>query len=474
VIEPPEVQPRILVVGDVMLDHYLHGESQRISPEAPVPVVDIRSEQTLLGGAANVMHNLQALGARVDAIGIVGTDAAGEQLRTMLQGIGISTEGLFADGSRQTTTKTRVVVAGQQVVRFDRESATPVDAAVTERVLARLAALNPRPDAILISDYDKGLLTPEITQAVIRFGHAQAIPTLVDPKGKDFQKYRGATLVTPNRREATQLAGIAITDRASLERAGEKLRRDLDLPYALITLSEDGMALFGDTVTHIPAQAREVYDVTGAGDTVLATLGLAVGSGADMLQAAELANRAASLVVGRRGIAAVSREELFQPVAPRAESGEGKILSAAETQERIEHLRREGRRIVFTNGCFDLLHRGHVEYLQASRQCGDVLVVGVNSDASVARLKGPQRPVVAQEDRACMLAALAAVDFVVVFEQETPYELIQMLRPDVLTKGADYADREVVGSDLVGEVRLISLLDGRSTSRTIHHIRKAA
>jgi len=471
-IAPPVEAPRVLVVGDLMLDHYLYGASDRISPEAPVPVVDVAREEQRLGGAGNVAGNLVSLGAQAAAVAVVGGDAAGERLQTMLAERGVATGGIVVDPARRTTCKTRVVVGGQQVVRFDRESRAAVDGEIEARLLDAVRQSPIAPQVILLSDYAKGVFTPSLTQAVIREARARSIPVLVDPKGRDYQKYRGATLVTPNRREAALLTGMPIDTEEALQTAGQTLRRELNLDYALITLSEHGMALFGERMTRIPAEAREVFDVTGAGDTVLATLGFGVAAGLPLEKAARLANRAAAVAVSRVGNATVRLEQI---AAPPAEPSRGsKVVSRQELRPVLERLKAAGKRIVFTNGCFDLLHRGHVEYLQASRECGDVLVVGLNADESVRRLKGPQRPVMGEEDRARILAALAAVDYVVIFEEDTPRSLIETLRPHVLTKGADYAGKEVAGADLVEEVRLIALCEGRSTSGTIGRIRVAA
>ncbi len=468
--------PRVLVVGDLMLDHYLWGTSERISPEAPVPVVDVRREIVSLGGAGNVMNNLLAMGAEVMAASVVGDDESGQEVLAMLAAQGIDTAGIFREPGRQTSRKSRVIVTHQQVVRFDRETRASLRAE-SEAALLTWIQSQPAPAAILLSDYNKGVLTPAVTAALIRYGREQGIPVLVDPKGSDYSKYRGATLVTPNKKEAAQLTGVRIDSEAALLAAGQKLRRELQLRYAIITLSEEGMAIFDEhaPMTRIRAVARDVYDVTGAGDTVLATLGFALAAGATIHQAAQLANSAAAVVVGKLGSATATLAEIRQYEASLRQARASEVVQTADALAPVcERLRRQGKRIVFTNGCFDLLHRGHVEYLQASRDCGDVLIVGLNSDASVRRLKGPARPVLAEDDRAAILAALRAVDYVVIFHEDTPYELIRRLRPDVLTKGADYAGQEVVGSDLVDEVRLISFVAGRSTSSTIQRIKKAA
>lgn len=467
--------PRVLVVGDLMLDHYLWGASDRVSPEAPVPVVEVRREVVTLGGAGNVVNNLLALGAQVTAAGVVGDDASGRDVLAVLREKGVSTEGVRVEPGRQTSRKSRVVAAHQQVVRFDRETKTPI-APESEAFLLDFVRDRPREiDAILLSDYAKGVLTPTLARAIIRWGRANGVPVLVDPKGSDYDKYHGATLVTPNKKEAERLAGIAIDSEENLKRAGRALKYRLNLRYAMITLSEEGMAIFDDQMTRIRAVARDVYDVTGAGDTVLAALGFALAAGETIYDAARLANSAAAVVVGKLGSATVTLDEIFDHEARLQRERAGDAIQSVQAIESLcERLRRQGKKIVFTNGCFDLLHRGHVEYLQASRACGDVLIVGLNSDDSARRLKGPMRPVHSHDDRAAILAALRPVDYVVIFAEDTPHELIRRVRPDVLTKGADYEGREIIGADLAGEVRLISFVEGRSTSRTIDAIRKAA
>ncbi len=466
-----DASPHILVVGDMMLDHYVIGGCQRISPEAPVPVVQVERETHSLGGAGNVVSNLRALGARVSLASAIGDDDAGRHVTDLLRQQQVPTGGLQVEADRRTSQKTRVVAARHQLVRIDRETTQPIGDPAQRALLESIFG-NEQSDAVLLSDYAKGVLTPAICQQVIGWARERQIPVLVDPKGADGSKYRGATLVTPNRKEASELTGLAVTDDQSLAAAGERLRHELALEYAVITLSEAGLAVFDGRMTKIRAAAREVFDVSGAGDTVLATLGVGLASGLSIRAAAELANRAAGIVVGRFGSATVTLDEI--EAAGEGDSRENAIQSADEMERTARRLKQQDRKLVFTNGCFDILHRGHIEYLRASKACGDVLIVGLNSDASVRRLKGPARPVVPQEDRAAILADLAAVDYVVIFDEDTPYELIRRIRPDVLTKGADYAGRQVVGSDLVADVRLIPFVAGRSTSSTIDRIQRAA
>lgn len=466
--------PRILVVGDLMVDHYIWGTSDRVSPEAPVPVIDVAREQVRLGGAGNVVENLRTLGAEVSVASVVGDDEAGTEILRLLAEQHVSTHAVVCEPGRHSPRKLRVMANHQQVVRLDRESKQSVSGESMAALTRRMAGLTEAFDAVLLSDYNKGVLTEDVCRFAIDWAHARSIPVLVDPKGTEAAKYRGATLITPNRFEAALLTGITIRTAEDVRAAEDNLRALLDFPYIVLTLSENGMAVIGKRTTVIPATAREVYDVTGAGDTVLATLGYCLACGMAVEEGCELANRAAAVVVGKVGSASATWDEILAPAGPSLQSESGIICSRRRLADICVRLRREGKRIVFTNGCFDLLHRGHVEYLAASRACGDCLIVGLNSDASVRRLKGTRRPIVAQEDRAHILAALSAVDYVVIFDEDTPLTLLEQVRPDVLTKGSDYQLHEVVGGELAGEVRLISLVEGKSTSHTIHRIRGAA
>ena len=467
--------PRLLVVGDLMIDHYLWGKTERISPEAPVPVIDVDKETEVLGGAGNVVNNLVALGARVEVASVIGPDENGARLRRMLEDLGVGMGALIEEDGRSTTRKSRVIASHQQVVRFDSETRQPITDESQKRLLERIGALLEEGiDTVLISDYGKGVLTESLTQGVITAAKRHGIRVMVDPKGRDYAKYRGATAITPNRKEASEATGIAITDRASLERAGFALKESLGLERAIITLSEEGMAIFGEEMRLIPTVAKEVYDVTGAGDTVIATLGFVRACGGEIDEAARIANAAAAVVVGKLGSATATWDEIIAYEAALHESAtEHRIKSREALAETVKRLKNEGKRIVFTNGCFDILHLGHVKYLEKAKSFGDVLIVGVNSDDSVRRLKGPERPVNPQFDRAYLLAALDAVDFVTIFDEDTPYDLIKIVEPNVLVKGGDYAGKEVVGSDIAGEVRLVEFVDGRSTTRLIEKMRQS-
>jgi D-beta-D-heptose 7-phosphate kinase/D-beta-D-heptose 1-phosphate adenosyltransferase len=383
---------------------------------------------------------------------------------------------LIEEEGRSTTRKSRVIASHQQVVRFDSESRQAIGASSERALLERIVTLLEEGiDRVLISDYGKGVLTEELTQGVIREARRRGIRVMVDPKGTDYSKYRGATAITPNRKEASEATGIAITDEASLKEAGFRLKETLELERAIITLSEEGMAIFGEEMRVIPTVAKEVYDVTGAGDTVIATLGFVRACGGSIDEAARIANAAAAVVVGKLGSATARWEEIIAYENALHEATTAfRIQSREQLAETVGRLREEGKRIVFTNGCFDILHLGHVKYLEKAKSFGDVLIVGVNSDDSVRRLKGPERPVNPEYDRAYLLAALDVVDFVTIFGEDTPYELIKIVQPDVLVKGGDYEGKEVVGSDIAKELVLVDLIEGRSTSALIERVREGS
>lgn len=466
--------PAILVVGDLMIDHYLWGQCSRISPEAPVQVVDIQRESSLLGGAGNVVNNLLAFGAQVDVASVLGPDATGHELLAMLQAAQAGTQAMVLQQGRTTSRKSRLIAAHQQVVRYDRESKDHIAPQAEAELLQRIKAQLHRYQAVLISDYGKGVVTPQLCQTIIAEAKRLGIKVLIDPKGSDYRKYAGAFLVTPNRKEASQATGIAIANDQALQQAGFQLKNELGLAYAVITLSEEGMAYFGEAMHKIPTRARDVYDVTGAGDTVLAALGFALAQGASMDEACHFANYAAAVVVGKVGSATATLNEVEAYMASDGKAGGADTY--LKTREQIAqlaaNLRTQGKRIVFTNGCFDVLHLGHVKYLEKAKTFGDVLIVGVNADASVRRLKGPQRPVNPEFDRAYLLAALGAVDYVVIFDEDTPYELIKAIMPDVLVKGGDYKGKQVVGSDLAKEVRLVDFVEGKSTTNIIARMKQ--
>ncbi len=467
---------RCLVVGDLMLDEYLWGKTERISPEAPVQVVDVLREELRLGGAGNVVNNLVALGAQVAVCSVVGEDSNGIALLDDFARRDVSAEAVFRDPLRRTSRKTRVVASNQQIVRIDRETREPLSAEMESRVCNWITSHSEHFNVILVSDYLKGVLTPRVLQAIIESATARNIPVLVDPKGTDFSRYAGATLLTPNRKEAEAASGLAITDSASLEQAANHIMEKAGLEHLLITRSEEGMSLFSRTAeaVHIPTVAREVFDVSGAGDTVLASLAVGVAAGLGMDQAARLANIAAGIAVGKLGTSTVSPDEIINAVALTHSDSDSKIKNLDTLTAIITAEKGRGKTVVFTNGCFDLLHAGHVKYLQKARKLGDLLIMGLNSDASVRRLKGDKRPLIGEEERAHILAALDCIDYVVLFDQDTPLELITALKPNILVKGGDYTPEGVVGKDVVesygGRVELISFVDGKSTTNIIDKI----
>ncbi len=468
-------QPNILVVGDMMIDHYLWGKSDRISPEAPVPVVDVESESEVLGGAGNVVNNLIALGARVFAATAIGSDEIGRRLTVMLKSLGVNTDGVVSEEFRKTTRKSRVIASNQQVIRFDSETRDDITALTEDKILKSIKNMLPFMDIILLSDYGKGVLSDSLTQNIIKMARDRDKMVLIDPKGKDYTKYKGATLVTPNKKEASEATGIEIDSIEALERVGFEIKNNFNLDMAIVTLSEEGMAIFDDTMRTIPTVAKEVYDVTGAGDTVLSTIGYILACGGDIDEAAKVANAAAAVVVGKLGSATANWDEIISYQEALHESTtEHRIKSFKELQKSIEFLKRDDKKIVFTNGCFDILHLGHVKYLQKAKSFGDVLIVGVNSDSSVKRLKGDSRPVNSEYDRAYILASLDCVDFVIIFDEDTPYNLISMVKPDVLVKGGDYKGKDVVGSDIAKRVELVDFVEGRSTTSTISRIKSCS
>ncbi len=468
----------VLCVGDLMLDRFVHGQVDRISPEAPIPVFRVGRETAVPGGAGNVVRNIVALGASASFLSVVGDDPEGRALAAMIAAEAGVEATVLTERDRPTTVKIRYVAEGQQLLRADRESTRPVipkTAAELARVVAEAA---PRADVIVISDYAKGVVTDTVLEAVASAAKANGKPLVVDPKGRDFARYRGATLMTPNRRELASAVRADGDDEARLTAAAQRALAEWDVEAILITLGEEGMSLVtrDGSARHLPAEVREVYDVSGAGDTVLATCAAALGRGLPLLDAARLANLAAGIVVGRVGTAVVYKDDLMRAIHSNARSEtEAKVVSLAAARERVDRWRRAGERVGFTNGCFDLLHPGHVAMLGGARAAADRLVVGLNSDQSVRRLKGPERPIQGEAARALVLASLESVDLVVVFREDTPLALIEALRPEVLAKGADYRPDEVVGAETVrgygGKVVIVPLAPGHhSTSDTIARI----
>lgn len=465
------------VVGDLILDRYLKGEAERISPEAPIPVLAVASEEVRLGGAGNVIANLLAAGAGVWVGGAVGDDANGARLRQGLLDAGADLRALVVDGGRPTVEKVRLIARSQQVLRFDREDRRPVAGDVERLLVERVTAALAGTDLVVLSDYAKGTLSPRLLEAVLR---RRGSKVLVDPKGTDYARYRGAFCITPNRAEAEAATHVTIHDERSLEHAAALLFEQVAAEVVLITLGADGIfcARRGGASFRVQSEARKVYDVTGAGDTVIALLARYLAADVPLEDAVRIANAGAGVVVGKLGAVPVTLNELYRALQGKAHDAEAKVLGRDEAASLAADLKRSGLKVVFTNGCFDLLHAGHARYLALARDQGDVLIVGVNDDASVRRLKGGARPVVPLEDRAALLSALAAVDFVVPFTEDTPLELIRAIRPDVLVKGEDWRNKGVVGADLVeatgGTVFLAPLLEGRSTTSLLDRLGRAA
>ncbi len=468
---PPFQEARVLVVGDVMLDRYYHGSANRISPEAPVPVVRVSNQEDRPGGAGNVALNIAALGGAATLVGVVGTDATAEDLGARLSAAGVRCEFLVSQ-DKPTVTKLRVISQHQQLLRMDFEQ--PFDAQDVADLQPRFESVLESAQVVIVSDYAKGAL--QDVPAIIRAARAAGKPVIVDPKGSDFEKYRGATLITPNLHEFETVVGHCSTEQELITK-GLALMSELALEAILITRGESGMTLLrpNKAELHLPARAQEVFDVTGAGDTVISVLAASLAAGDDFAAAPALANLAASLAVGKLGTAAISGPELRRALHSDSASGRG-VMSAEQLRSAVEEAKVHGERIVFTNGCFDIIHAGHVGYLAEARKLGDRLVVAINDDASVTRLKGAGRPINPVERRLAVLAGLEAVDWVVSFSEDTPEALLHEIKPDVLVKGGDYSIEQVVGGEFVlsygGEVRSLDFLDDCSTSAIVEKMRE--
>jgi D-beta-D-heptose 7-phosphate kinase/D-beta-D-heptose 1-phosphate adenosyltransferase len=470
---------RALCVGDAMLDRTVGGMVERVSPEAPIPVLRMTASHAAPGGAGNVLANLLALGTRAELVAVAGADAAGDQLGALLEALAPGAARLIREPGRPTTVKTRYVAGSQQLLRVDEETTRPIAHATAAGLLAAAMARLPLVDALVLADYAKGVLTGEVVRALITRARGLGKPVLVDPKGGDWRHYRGATVITPNRQELAVVAGVAVGSEAALQRTAAMIRERLEVPWLLTTLGMEGMLLVGEAgdALRIPGIRRLVFDVVGAGDCVVACLAAMTAAGATMAEAAALANLAGSLAVGRPGTRPVGEGELrLALIGERGAGAAAKLLSPEAALRLVREARRQGARIGFTNGCFDVLHPGHVSLIQeARRRCG-MLVVGLNGDASVRRLKGPGRPVNDVRTRALVLAAIAGVDAVVEFDEDTPIGLIRLLEPDLLVKGADYGLAQVVGAAEVigrgGEVFLAPLTPEAGTSATLARIRR--
>ena len=486
-IDLPNLRPlRVLVVGEVILDRYLWGSVARISPEAPIPVLRVERREEKPGNAGFVAANLRALGADVSVLSIVGRDRSGLMVREILSGMGIRTRSMVEDPDRPTIVKERMLGSvqaahrgTQQLLRVDQEDPSPVQGTRERDLITRMRAEISRADGVLISDINKGLLTPRLLRAAIDGARRRKIPVIVDPRlTEDFSIYRGASAITPNRYETELATGMRLSDRDAWRRAAELLVRKHNLEACLITLDRDGMYLAerGGSDTYIPTIPRDVYDVTGAGDVVLTVFGLFSIAGLGFSSAARIANVAASIEVTRIGTEVITREDLARALKP-GDGHERKILSVEELKRALDRERRAGHKISFTNGCFDLLHAGHIQILDFARSQADCLVVGLNSDRSVKIIKGNDRPIYPAADRARILAALESVNYVVVFDEPRAEKIIRAVRPDVLIKGEDWSGKPIDGQAFVeargGRVVLAPLLHGHSTTRTIELMKKA-
>jgi D-beta-D-heptose 7-phosphate kinase / D-beta-D-heptose 1-phosphate adenosyltransferase len=465
---------RVLCIGDVILDHFHYGSVNRVSPEAPIPVLKLERKVTMLGGAGNVVRNLAGLGAQVNFTSVIGKDPEGAEIKRLIREEGLVDMLLVDDGARQTSVKTRYLADGQQILRTDHESIFTLSHNIEEKLIAKAVQAMQSCDAVILSDYAKGVLTDKTIVELIRAAKVESKVVIVDPKGIDYGRYRGADIITPNRRELFEATGMPTDSDGEVTLAAQSLIDKYSFGSVLATRSMDGMTLLKKDggLSHLRAESIDVFDVSGAGDTVVATLAAAISAGADIEDAARLANVAAGIVVGKVGTAVVFTKDFLTELLHQDQiNSEAKILGLEPALDRLDKWRRDGNIVGFTNGCFDLLHPGHISLLNQAQDAADKLVVGLNSDASVKLLKGDERPVQSELARAIILASLSAVDMVIIFSEETPIKLIEELRPDVLVKGADYTLRNVVGSDIVssygGRVLLAEIMPGHSTTGTI-------
>jgi D-beta-D-heptose 7-phosphate kinase / D-beta-D-heptose 1-phosphate adenosyltransferase len=467
----------VLTLGDIMLDRFAYCGIERISPEAPVPVLQLQRVESMLGGAGNVARNIAALGGTAVLIGLIGNDAAGDEVRAAIRAAPRLVDTHVESPGRPTIRKTRYIAAHQQIMRVDEEELRPLDAGEEARLIAAIDRAMPTADAMILSDYDKAVLSPKVIRRAIAAAASRGVPVFVDPKGKRFRDYRGAACIAPNLAELAAAARLPVDSEEAVIAAADRVLREARADAVLAKRSDRGMVLVeASGAVHVePARAREVFDVTGAGDTVIAVLALAVAGGSPLPAAMRLANAAAGIVVSKLGTATVELDELMLEIS-RADGAarHGKSYNAAEAETLVRQWKSRGLCVGFTNGCFDIVHPGHVALLAAARRECDRLIVALNDDASTRRLKGPARPVNALADRRAVIAALESVDAVVSFAEDTPLELIRRLRPDVLMKGADYTLDTVVGApDVVaagGRVVLIDLVEGHSTSKVIDRL----
>jgi D-beta-D-heptose 7-phosphate kinase/D-beta-D-heptose 1-phosphate adenosyltransferase len=473
-------QCHLLVVGDLMIDEYVWGEVERISPEAPVQVVVVRNEEYTLGGSGNVVNNLTALGARVSVLGVTGAGQNGKLLTAKLKDFGVDTRGIIREAARATTKKTRIIANHQQVLRIDRETTQGVAPQTFQSITELAEKIIPTVDVILISDYGKGLITRPLVNKLVEIARSSDKTIIADPKGLDFSKYSGVSVLTPNKKEASLASGVEIVDEKTLIAAGQNLLDVCDVEKLLITCGKDGMLLFepGQKPFKMSTKAREVYDVSGAGDTVIAALGLGLAVGLSCKEAVSMANTAAGIVVGKVGTATVSKKELSQSLERMADDTHTKHKSLDELAEICRKLQRDRKQIVLTNGCFDLLHVGHIKLFSASKKLGDVLIVAIDDDESVKKLKGSDRPVISASERVRILSALDSVDYVLVFANQDLYKVIENIHPNVLTKGSNYKSEQVLGRKIVesygGRVELIPFTEDISSTQIINNIKNTS
>ncbi|TCP28292.1 D-alpha,beta-D-heptose 7-phosphate 1-kinase /D-beta-D-heptose 1-phosphate adenylyltransferase [Tenacibaculum skagerrakense] len=453
----------ILVIGDIIIDNYLIGSTHRISPEAPVPVVKINNDITNIGGAGNVVNNLLAFGANADILSVIGDDNSFQEIESLFEKNNISTEFLIVEKGRVLTKKTRILSSNQQIVRYDKEDVKEITSDTSDSVFERYKNIVKNYDIVILSDYNKGLFTKELTSKIIQFAAKKNIKVLVDPKGSDYSKYSGAYLLTPNKKEASSITNFDINHN-TLEKGISQLKSDYNLTISVITLGKEGIAIFNDHLKIFPTKAKEVYDVTGAGDTVIAAIAYKLAENKTIDEAIEFANLAAGVVVGKIGVATASISEI--------NALEHNVKNIENLKVTLAKLKQEHKKIVFTNGCFDILHLGHVKYLEQAKKMGDILVIGVNSDNSVKKLKGDNRPINSEYDRAYLLNSLKSVDYTIVFNEETPYELIKIIEPDVLVKGGDYKVQDIVGNDIAKSTVVIDYIKGKSTTSIINKIKQ--
>jgi D-beta-D-heptose 7-phosphate kinase/D-beta-D-heptose 1-phosphate adenosyltransferase len=469
-------RPKVLVIGDLILDEYIWGGVNRISPEAPVPILETKSENLALGGAANVANNLVVLGCEVTLVGAIGQDEKGDRLLELIEERGIRTEGIFRFVHRPTTSKMRIIAHNQQILRIDKEDNRPITEGTEKKIIKFIDETMPEMDGVICSDYQKGILTEKVIRKLIHRSQQLKKAVIVDPKSADFSLYKGATLLTPNQHEVERSVPIKVNNDEDLERAAEYLLTLTKAEGILVTRGKDGMTLYRnkEKPVAIPTEAKEVFDVTGAGDTVVSVFGMTVFVGFSFEEAAWLSNMAASIVVGKIGTAVITLDEINEFLQEEMLRTSHTVLNLDEMQKIVNLAKSTGKTVVFTNGCFDLIHGGHIEFLEKAKALGDLLILGLNSDSSVKAIKGESRPIKNQKERANILSALRYVDYITIFDETTPENLIREIRPDILVKGDDYKIDDVVGKEIVegygARVELIPIVEGLSTTNIVEKI----